>query len=49
MEHALKHLLAGEERTPRDPKPEPRLGLGTSTDDLSAVETTAEPVAREVK
>lgn len=49
VEHALRRFLASEERTPPARKPRPRLGLGRSTDGLSAAEIATEPVAREVE
>jgi hypothetical protein len=49
VEHALRRFLANEERTSPARRPQPRLGLGRSTDGLSAAEVTAEPVAREVE
>jgi hypothetical protein len=48
VDHALRRFLASEERKPKGRAPRPQLGLGRSTDGLSAADTTTEPVAREV-
>jgi hypothetical protein len=47
VEHALRRFLASEERTPPARKPQPRLGLGRSTDGFSAAEIATGPVARD--
>lgn len=48
VDDALRRFLASEEHWPKGRAPRPRLGLGRSTDGLSAADVAAEPVAREV-
>jgi hypothetical protein len=49
VDDALRRFLASEEHWPERRAPRPRLGLGRSTDGLSAADITAEPVARGVE
>lgn len=49
VDDALRRFLASEEHWPEGQAPRPRLALGRSTDGLSAADTTAEPIAREVE
>lgn len=49
VEDALRHFLAREDRGSQSRSGQPRLGVGRSTDGLSAADIATEPVSRPIR